>query len=62
MKITKSRTAQLELWESDIQVLSDICEMARRYMSGSQFDKAIAEYGEGRINKIKDFLQAIFDI
>lgn len=62
MKITKSRIAQLELQESDIQVLSDICEMARRSMSGNGFDKAIAEYGEDRINEIKDFSQAIFDI
>lgn len=57
--ITITKDIKITIDKGDIPVLSDICEMARRYTDGGIPYKA--EFSEERRDEIRKFLTIIFD-
>ena len=56
--ITITKDIKITIDKGDVPVLTDICEMARRYMAGVV---SLVDYKEERIQEIRKFLKIIFD-
>jgi len=56
--ITIDKDIKITIDKGDVPVLTDICEMARRNMSGMALSK---DFSEERIQEIRKFLNIIFE-
>lgn len=60
MKITQN-VLTIELKDQEIKTLSNVCELARRFMTTRECNYT-AEVGDKEADNIRDFIQSVFDL